>query len=183
MPDASASNITSFIAWFVVIVFLGEFLFKLSLILEESCLDEATLSNYNLLLAFLSTICMSIILITNSLISPKWFIIEPKSPQSLKTFWQVLKFAVKHKAPINRSALTYWQEDIPSRIDLGKSSYGGPFTNKQVEDVKTTLRLLCINITFFLVILSVSWVTTAGNPNETIIGLNWCTTDVAYLFS
>ena len=62
---------------------------------------------------------------------------EPKSPQSLKLIFRVLKFAAKHKAPVNRSALTYWEEDIPSRIDLGKSKYGGPFTTEQVEDVKT----------------------------------------------
>ena len=52
----------------------------------------------------------------------------------------MLKFAAKHKAPVNRSALTYWEDDIPSRLDLGKSKYGGPFTTEQVEDVKTFLK-------------------------------------------
>ena len=36
---------------------------------------------------------------------------------------------------------TYWEEDIPPRIDLGKSKYGGPFTTEEVEDVKTFLLL------------------------------------------
>ncbi len=76
------------------------------------------------------------------LLAPKWLIIEPKSPQSLKIIYQVLKFAVKHKAPLNRSALTYWEEDIPSRMDLGKSRYGGPFTTEQVEDVKTFFKII-----------------------------------------
>ena len=78
------------------------------------------------------------------LCSPNWLIIEPKSPQSLKTIYKVLKFAAKHKAPLNSSAFTYWEEDIPSRIDLAKSKYGGPFTTEQVEDVKTVLRLMVI---------------------------------------
>ena len=85
--------------------------------------------------------------------SPKWLIIEPKSPQSLRTIYYVLKFAAKHKAPLNRSAFTYWEEDIPSRIDLGKSKYGGPFTTEQVEDVKTVLRLLAISSPLFLVLM------------------------------
>jgi peptide/histidine transporter 3/4 len=33
-------------------------------------------------------------------------------------------------------------DELPSRIDFGKSKYGGPFTTEQVEDVKTLLRLL-----------------------------------------
>ncbi len=51
------------------------------------------------------------------------FLSLPKVANSLKTIYQVLKFAAKHKAPLSRSALTYWEEDIPSRMDLGKSRY------------------------------------------------------------
>ncbi len=48
--------------------------------------------------------CMVIICSSMFLLAPKWLIIEPKSPQALKTNYQVLKFAAKHKAPIYRSA-------------------------------------------------------------------------------
>ena len=41
-------------------------------------------------------------------------------------------------------SLTAWENDIPSRIDLSKHKYGGPFTNEQVEDVKTLLQLLIL---------------------------------------
>ena len=34
--------------------------------------------------------------------------------------------------------------ELPSRLDLGKHKYGGPFTTEQVEDVKTFLRLLMV---------------------------------------
>ena len=50
---------------------------------------------------------------------------------------KILVFAFQHKYPIKRSAFTYWENYIPSCIDLGKEKYGGPFTYKQVEDVKT----------------------------------------------
>ena len=51
-------------------------------------------------------------------------------------------YARKHKYPENRSALTYWEEEAPSRLDLGKDKYGGPFTEEEVEDVKTVFRLI-----------------------------------------
>ncbi len=89
-------------------------------------------------------------LISDFLCAKKWLIIEPTSPQSLKTIYQVLRFAWKHTAPLNRSALTYWEEDVPSRMDLGKSRYGGPFTTAQVEDVKTVLRLIPICLMLLL---------------------------------
>ena len=62
----------------------------------------------------------------------------------IKLIFQVLNYARKNKYPRNRSALTYWENSVPSRLDLGKDKYGGPFTIEQVEDVKTFLRLLPI---------------------------------------
>ena len=56
--------------------------------------------------------------------------------------YHVLKFAKQPRSPIQRSALTYWEDAIPSRIDLGKRKYGGPFTTEEVENVKTFLQLL-----------------------------------------
>lgn len=38
---------------------------------------------------------------------------------------------------MHRSALTYWDDTKPSRLDLGKTKYGGPFSTEEVEDVKT----------------------------------------------
>ena len=58
--------------------------------------------------------------------------------------YHVLKFAFKHKTPLQRSAFTYWEDKLPSRIDLGKNKYGGPFTSEEVENVKTFLQLIKI---------------------------------------
>ena len=117
---------------------------------------------------------MSIIFSSNWFL-PKWLIIEPKSPQSLKAIFQVLKFAAKHKAPLNRSAFTYWEEDIPSRMDLGKMKYGGPFTTEQVEDVKTILRLLAITVSFCFVSLSFFFpIHYIRVPTHIYIGSTYC---------
>ena len=66
-----------------------------------------------------------------------------------KDIFQVLHYSWTHKYPERRSAFTYWENQIPSRINLGKEKYGGPFTNEQVEDVKCTLRLLLLIISLF----------------------------------
>ena len=70
--------------------------------------------------------------------------IDRTGDHPLKLIYQVLKYAWQHKCPERRSAFTYWEEDIPPRIDLGKNKYGGPFTTEEVEDTKTFLRILIL---------------------------------------
>ena len=50
----------------------------------------------------------------------------------------------RHKYPLQRSAFTYCDDEIPSRIDYAKERYRGPFTTEQVEDVKTIVRILTL---------------------------------------
>ena len=144
-------------------MFLGGFLYQLLDIFGERFIE--TFSSFHLVLALISTICVGVVLVSNFIFTPNWLIIEPETSQSLKTIYYVIKFAAKHKAPLNRSALTYWEEDTPSRVDLGKSKYGGPFTTEQVENVKTILRLLAISSPLFFVILSFSFCTFTFNPS------------------
>ena len=76
------------------------------------------------------------------LVNRKHFYIQRAGLNPFKNIYKVLKYSWKHKVPEHRSAFTYWEEDIPPRIDLGKNKYGGPFTNEEVEDTKTFLRIL-----------------------------------------
>ena len=181
MPDASSSSIASYIAWFVCSMFVGALFGEGVQLLKEKCVNEKMHSSFTLILALLSVLGMSIVMASIFLFSPKWLIIEPKSPQSLKNIYRILKFAVKHKAPLNRSALTYWEEDIPSRIDLGKSKYGGPFTTEQVEDVKTILRLLIISLPFAIIIISFTTLL-KGGIDERVLGLTTCSMSGVQLF-
>ena len=73
-----------------------------------------------------------------------WLDKTHKVTNPIKHIVKVLNYARNNKYPENRSALTYWEHDIPSRVDLGKQKYGGPFTEDEVENVKTTLRLIPI---------------------------------------
>ena len=82
------------------------------------------------------------------LLMKKHFYIQKAGLNPFKNIFKVLKYSWRHKVPEHRSAFTFWEEDIPRRIDLGKNKYGGPFTNEEVEDTKTFFRifplLLCL---------------------------------------
>ena len=139
MPDASSDAMTAFISWVVAVTFLGEggydtvnsLLFCISLVRKDD----------HILKAIAGSTLLSIAMCSKFLFS-HWLINHRQNHNPLKTVYRVLKFAKQHKYPVNRSAFTYCEDEIPSRIDLGKSKYGGPFTTEEVEDVKTFFRIL-----------------------------------------
>ena len=73
-----------------------------------------------------------------------WFYTEAGQENPYKTVFKIINFARKHRFPIQRSAFTYSDNYIPSRLDFAKERYGGPFTTEQVENVKTFLRILLV---------------------------------------
>ena len=68
-----------------------------------------------------------------------WFLSDSGSRNPYKLVYKVISFAREHRNPVCRSAFTYCEDELPSRLDLGKEKYGGPFTTEQVEDVKAFL--------------------------------------------
>ena len=89
--------------------------------------------------------------------------IEPVGANPIKQIIDVLKYAYHHKYPVRRSALSYYQNTYPSRMDFGKVQYGGPFINEQVEDTKTVLRLLVLLASLFGFHLSSDGFSTANH--------------------
>ena len=67
---------------------------------------------------------------------------QTKNP--IKLVGNVLRYALKNKYPRCRSAFTYCEDTIPSRIDLAMTKYGGPFREEEVNDVKTLGRILLL---------------------------------------
>ena len=90
---------------------------------------------------FATGIAITIVILSHSLFK-HWLDPTPHIANPIKLIIRVLNYARKNKYPRNRSALTYWENTYPSRLDLGKKRYGGPFSEEEVEDVKTVLRLL-----------------------------------------
>ena len=73
-----------------------------------------------------------------------WFCTESVRENPYKLVCNVIKFSCRNKNPIHRSAFTYCEDKLPSRMDLGKLRYGGPFTTEQVEDVKVFLHIVMV---------------------------------------
>ena len=138
LTDASSSDITSYISWYTWICNLSVSFVAVS----QSCFCGF----YNSATSFVVFPLLGTLAIVSDLSLSKWLVKEPVMQNPLKLIFQVLKYAAKNKYPRLRSAFTYWEDKPYSRIDLGKSKYGGPFTTEQVEDVKTFFRIVAILI-------------------------------------
>ena len=137
LNDASTTEITSFVAWYTWTL-ISSNIFT-SLINMLVCFN----SKYYLMGPLLIAINLTIIVITNYMFSNQ-LIKEPVIQNPFKLIYKVVRYAIKNKYPQQRSAFTYWEDNLPSRIDFGKIKYGGPFTTEQVEDVKMFLKMLGI---------------------------------------
>ena len=144
LVGASADELNSVIYWHILSEPLVHFLFYLL-----QCLFYS--SQYFIMITFIASgVSVSLVLVSHSFFKHKLENISLiKNP--IKLIVRVLCYARKHKYPENRSALTYWEEEAPSRLDLGKDKYGGPFTEEEVEDVKTVFRMLPLFIGFFAI--------------------------------
>ena len=128
------------------------FILKEVNMITNGTIKRLTHGNFNKVKLVLFLVAMSMV-ITALLIkfctTKKHFYIQKAGINPLRNVYKVLKYSWKHKIPEHRSAFTYWEEDIPHRIDLGKNKYGGPFTNEEVEDTKTFLRILPLLLCLF----------------------------------
>ena len=129
---ASADELSAIVYWLAACLPLSFFIFEIG-----QCLFE----QFIIVSYVMSGVTVSLVLITSYLLK-HWLDTTPHIVNPVRRIGEVLNYARKNKYPRNRSALTYWEEDYPSRLDLGKEKYGGPFSEEQVEDVKTVLRLI-----------------------------------------
>ena len=53
--------------------------------------------------------------------------------------------------------ITYLDEEHPSRLDYGKDKFGGPFTEEEVEDTKTVIRMLPLFVCMHVGISTDEW--------------------------
>ena len=115
---------------------------QIAIFLMTVILFETKPSLQLIILFFVCVTFVAFILVSHSLFNQYLDITPVNTTNPVKLIVKVLDYARKHKCPENRSALTYWEENAPSRLDLGKEKYGGPFMEEEVEDVKTIIRLI-----------------------------------------
>ena len=131
-------EICSYINWCVCLFFIS----YIMAIFSQKCVC----GDYYKPLSYLVISVSTTVLVVSDITWTKWLVKEPVTQNPLKLIYQVLRYAAKNKYPRMRSAFTYWEDKPYSRIDLGKSKYGGPFTTEQVEDVKTFFQILVMLI-------------------------------------
>ena len=152
LPEATSDELSSYIHWYVwtlciIQLPIQNYLIKPS---KDTCIILLTVSM--VISAGMLVLCLALYIGARG--CNILFIREPPSGSPYMSVFKVLQFAKNHKTPLHRSAFTYWEDDPPSRLDMGKDKYGGPFTNEQVENVKTFFRLLsslaCILLIYFV---------------------------------
>ena len=164
MVEASSDQISAFIHWYYFsmnigigiqgVVELGAFAFLGSCQIRVDNIQQRPSWDVNLFLyTFFPILILQLIaaftLVLVLIRSRRYLTIEPTGRNQYVMIYKVLRYAWQHKVPEHRSAFTYWEEDIPPRIDLGKSKYGGPFTTGEVEDIKTFLFLFLLVFLLF----------------------------------
>ena len=161
LPDASSSEIVSFILWLAWTMSASSIIVYGT---SSSCLSTH-LKYLHLATSLVVAVNLSTCMCLNQLLR-HWFVKEPPTQDPFKLVLRVIKYTMKNKHPRQRSAFTYHEEELPSRIDFGKQKYGGPFTTEQVEDVKTFIRIaLVIAVGGFAA--STTWV--LNYPQELIV--------------
>ena len=174
--DSSSEEIVSYIISYCWSFFAGNVLFGFA-----SCICSKFNALFSLIFPLLLTLAVSSDFLFNH-----WLVKEPVTHNPLKLILKVLWYAVKNKHPRQRSAFTYWDDRRYSRIDLGKSKYGGPFTTEQVEDVKTFFRIfgIIIPVCMFLGLtinnLQVSYTSSVSNFEGIDPPLIHCNDSVRY---
>lgn len=93
-----------------------------------------------------------------------WLVKEPRTQNPLKTIRKISLFVMRHSRPVGRrSAFSYASmgRKLPSRSDLAKRLFGGPFESEDVESVKTFWNVIILLLSLgggFFVIHAVSQV-------------------------
>lgn len=134
MPTSSGVEFSAFVHWYYWSRNIGAS-FIVTILLCTTSSEPIIIAQ-----CVVEVVCLTVALLCCYLLK-KWMVIEPHSHNPFRTVYEVLKFAGKHKSPLQRSSLTYWEDELPSRIDLAKTKYGGPLSVENVEDVKTLLRI------------------------------------------
>ena len=156
--DSPSDHQTLFIHWYVWLYYLGHLVSQLPwlTIPQNTWVDVPYDANYTgqthegrfkigiALFFLIPSVCALILVFSLKCQRRVWFLAQPASINPYKLVYHISKFARKHKIPINRSAFTYCEDDIPSGLDLAKKKYGGPYTTDEVESVKSFYEILKI---------------------------------------
>ena len=149
---ATSDELSAAVQWFNwsdMVGFCLSTIFSHSVIAPNQHDFSCKVSLSNVTIAGIYAVPLALIIISDCLCL-QWLNRTHKVTNPIKLIIQVLNYTRKHRYPERRSAFTYLDEEQPSRMDFGKEKFGGPFTEEEVEDVKTFLRLIPLIVCFIL---------------------------------
>ncbi len=129
--DSSSQDISSYISWYIWVYFLCDVIASLS----QMCTCRKYIPVSSLLIPVVLTLS-----VCADILFGRWLAKVPVTINPLKLIFNVSRYTLRNKYPRQ----TYSDVEPFSRINVGKSKYGGPFTTEEVEDVKTFFRILII---------------------------------------
>ena len=142
LADASAAEITSFITWYTVTVFVSGITIHYTTDCL-GCMHDVQLHAFYIR-TLVVAICLTVALCLDFLFQ-NVLVKEHVGGNPLRMIIQVIRFVVKHRH-LNPG---------PSRFDVAKHMYGGPFTSQQVDNVRKFLWMLIVFSICSLVIGSI----------------------------
>ena len=141
LNDAPSEYLGLFVHWVEWFAMLGTTFAQITFSLINYCNRNENDAIYHMTLSLpLLFLTLLVVMLVFTCWKRHWFNIEQVRSNPYKMIIKVLKFAIK-QYPASYSTCP---DEEPSRLDLAKEVYRGPFKTEQVEDVKTFLRILVI---------------------------------------
>lgn len=135
LSDASTIEITSFITWYILSFFISDIAVQIATncTIPDTQADDYYLYIKTFAVALLLTIALVLDFLFHSCLTKE----QPRG-KPLKLIFNVVRFSMRHRCSIRS------EFEMPSRFNIAKRIYGGPFTSQQVEDVKSMLQIVML---------------------------------------
>ena len=147
LMGAPTIKVRAFIYWYVWILTVSRS--------TVFCIDFLPITNYHTGMLIFSTVAFTLFTLSlclHFIFHNRFDNMAIRNPY--KMVYNVVKYSIHNKYPRNRSALTYWENEVPKRIDFAKHQYGGPYSHEDVENVKTFFRILAVMVALSLCLMS-----------------------------
>ena len=134
--DASSTEVIAFIMWYTI---LATFLSGNVIYYSGDC-------NSTYVIVLVIALFLTLMVCLNALFN-KWLNKEQITSNPLSQILKVVYYTVKSRRRA-KIAVRLEQTGVLSRFNIAKRVYNGPFTDEQVEDVKTFFRMMVVAVTF-----------------------------------
>ena len=132
--DASSIEITSVIVWYTMTIFTS----GITMYFSSSCAQEYVAV---LVIAVFLSLAVSSDFFVSHWLTKEQFVRNP-----LPLILKVVYYTIKSK--LTSQNVNYLEQGVLSTFNIAKRVYNGPFSNEQVEDVKTFFRVLVVIVIF-----------------------------------